>query len=281
MVNNSGNQYVGDTWNQRGQSWVEYDGIMNQRLETVSDVLFERIGIPEGKEFLDIGCGAGSTTIRLGNLVSSTASVTGIDISEPMLSLAKEKAKDMSNVDFVLANAQTHEFGRSKFDGAISRFGVMFFSDPVQAFSNIRNVLNEHAFLTFACWPPSQENEFMYILLHAALKHTGKPYQDPGTAPGPQAFSDKDYVKSILDSSGFSGVSIETVKVHIRAKISAEQDASVNMAIGCAQKAMAEAEADEETKGRIYEDLRSVANEHQDGEYVGYDASVNIVSAKV
>ena len=120
-----------------------------------------------------------------------------------------------------------------------------------------------------------------YILLQAALKHIDKPYEDPGTAPGPQAFRDKQYVKSILSSSGFSDVSIETVKVHTRAKISAEQDARVNMTIGCAQRAMADAEADEETKGRIYEELLLVAKEHQYGEYVGYDVSVNIVSAKV
>ena len=281
MARNSENQYVGDSWNQRGQSWVEYDGIMNQRLEAVSDVLFENIGIPQGSTFLDIGCGAGSTTIRLGNLVNPNASVTGIDISEPMLSLAKEKAKDVSNVDFVLANAQTHEFVPSKFDGAISRFGVMFFTDPVLAFSNIHSALNERAFLTFACWPPSQENELSYILLQAALKHTGKAYKNPGTAPGPQAFSDKDYVKSILSSSGFSGVSIETVKVHTRARISTEQDARVNMTIGCAQRAMADAEADEVIKGKIYEELLLIAKEHQNGEYVGYDVSVNIVSAKV
>ena len=281
MASNSENQYVGDSWNRRGQSWVDFDGIMNQRLEAVSDVLFENIGIPQGSKFLDIGCGAGSTTIRLGNLVNTNASVTGIDISEPMLSLAKEKAKNVSNVDFVLANAQTHEFVTSKFDGAISRFGVMFFADPVQAFSNIYSALTERAFLTFVCWPDSQENELSYILLQAALKHIDKPYEDPGTAPGPQAFRDKQYVKSILSSSGFSDVSIETVKVHTRAKISAEQDARVNMTIGCAQRAMADAEADEETKGRIYEELLLVAKEHQYGEYVGYDVSVNIVSAKV
>ena len=148
MASNSENQYVGDSWNRRGQSWVEYDGIMNQRLEAVSDVLFENIGIPQGSKFLDIGCGAGSTTIRLGNLVNTNASVTGIDISEPMLSLAKEKAKNVSNVDFVLANAQTHEFVTSKFDGAISRFGVMFFADPVQAFSNIYSASVSYTHLT-------------------------------------------------------------------------------------------------------------------------------------
>ena len=75
-------------------------------------------------------------------------------------------------------------------------------------------------------------------------------------------------------------MSIETVRVHTRAKISSEQDANVNMAIGWAQKAMAYAEADEEMKGRIYEELHIISKEHQDGEYVGYDASINIVPAK-
>jgi ubiquinone/menaquinone biosynthesis C-methylase UbiE len=90
MVNNSGNQ---SDASQVRQSWVKYDGIMDEKLECVSDILFRSIGTPEGLRFLDIGCGAGSTTIRLGKLVSSTASVTGIDISEPMVSFARGKAK--------------------------------------------------------------------------------------------------------------------------------------------------------------------------------------------
>ena len=75
-------------------------------------------------------------------------------------------------------------------------------------------------------------------------------------------------------------MSIETIRVHIRAKISPEQDANVNMAIGWAQKAMADAEADEEMKGRIYEELLTISKGHQDGEYVDYDASINVVPAK-
>ena len=139
MVNNSGNQ---SDASQVRQSWDKYDGIMDEKLECVSDILFRNIGTPEGLRFLDIGCGAGSTTIRLGKLVGSTASVTGIDISEPMVSFAREKAKGIDNVDFVLDNAQTYEFESSKFDGAISRMGVMFFTNPIQAFSNIHNALN-------------------------------------------------------------------------------------------------------------------------------------------
>ena len=94
---------------------------MDEKLKPVSDALFESIGIPEGRKFLDIGCGAGSTTLRLGKLVSPTASVTGIDISDQIIAFAKEKAKDVGNVDFALDDAQTYEFRSNNFDGAMSR----------------------------------------------------------------------------------------------------------------------------------------------------------------
>ena len=276
MVNNSGNR---SDASQLRQSWIKNDGIMDEKLKPLSDILFKSIGIPEGRKFLDIGCGAGSTTIRLGELVSPTASVTGIDISEPMVSFAREKAKAIDNVDFVKATAQTYEFGPGKFDGAISRMGVMFFADPIQAFSNIHSALNRGAFLTFACWAPVEKGELTDLLLRTALKHTGKPHNDPGTTVGPDAFNDKEYVKSILSSSGFSNLSIETLKIHSRARISPEEDASVNMEIGCAQRIMVDAEADDDTRGRIYEELLTISKEHQDGDYVGYDRSIHVVSA--
>ena len=276
MVNDAGNTSNASLVR---QSWIKNDGIMDEKLKPVSDILFESIGIPEGRKFLDIGCGAGSTTIRLGGLVSSGASVTGIDISEPMVSFAKEKAKAIENVEFVLGNAQTYEFGPDRFDGAMSRMGVMFFADPIQGFSNIHSALNRGAFLTFACWAPVEEGELTDLLLRTALKHTGEPHNYPGTAVGPDSFNDKEHVKSILSSSGFSNLSIETLKIHSRARMSPEEDASVNMEIGCAQRIMVDAEADDDTRGRIYEELLTISKEHQDGDYVGYDRSIHVVSA--
>jgi ubiquinone/menaquinone biosynthesis C-methylase UbiE len=276
MVNDAGNTSNASLVR---QSWIKNDGIMDEKLKPVSDILFESIGIPEGRKFLDIGCGAGSTTIRLGGLIRSGASVTGIDISEPMVSFAQEKANAIDNVDFVLGNAQTYEFGPDKFDGVLSRMGVMFFADPIQAFSNIHSALNKGAFLTFACWAPVEEGELTDLLLRTALKHTGKSHNDSGTAVGPDAFNDKEYVKSILSSSGFSNLSIATLKIHSRARISPEEDASVNMEIGCAQRIMVDAEADDVTRGKIYEELLTISKEHQDGDYVGYDRSIHVVSA--
>ena len=139
----------------------------------------------------------------------------------------------------------------------------MFFADPIQAFSNIRSALSEGAFLTFACWAPAEEGGLTDLLRRTALKHTGKPDNDPGPAIGGEAFMDKEYVKSILNGSGFSNLSIETLKIHSRAKISPEEDA----------------EADDEIRGRIYEELLTIAKEHQDGNDVGYDRSIHVVSA--
>ena len=265
--------------NNMRQSWIKNDSLMDEKLKPVSDALFESIGTPKGRRFLDIGCGAGSTTVRLGKLISPTASVTGIDISDSIITFAKQKAKGISNVDFVLGDAQTYEFKPNTFDGAMSRMGVMFFGDPIQAFSNIHGGLSEGAFLTFTCWAPPKEGELTDLLRRTALKHTGKTDNDLGPATGGEAFIDKEYVKSILNDSGFSNLSIKTLMIHSRAKISPKEDAKLNMEIGCAQRIMIDAEADDEIRERIYEDLLAISKEHQEGDYVGYDRSIHIVSA--
>ena len=124
MVNNFGHQDGKGIWDRRTQ----FNEILDERNEAVSDLLFYRIGTPDGYHFLDVGCGGGGTTVRMANSVSSDAHVTGIDISESIVSLANENTKDINNVDFILADAETYQFGETKFDGVISRFGVMFFS---------------------------------------------------------------------------------------------------------------------------------------------------------
>jgi len=215
----------------------------------------------------------------MANSVPSNAHVTGIDISESIVSLAKGNAKSINNVDFILADAETYQFGSIKFDGVISRFGVMFFSDPIKAFTNIHNAMKEHAFLTFIYWPPSQENEYFYTMTEAVLKHTGNEYRDTGTAPGPLAFSDNNYVESILNSSGFSNVSIETVKTRLSAKMTPEFDAGLHIEYGPASLAIRDAQPDEIMKRKIYEELLFVSTSHQEGEYVSHDAAINVVSA--
>ena len=275
MVDSFSNQDGNGIWDRR----TRFNEILDERNEAVSDVLFKKIDSPQGYHFLDVGCGGGGTTVRMANSVSSNAHVTGIDISESIVSLAQENMKSIKNVDFILADAETYQFGTIKFDGVISRFGVMFFSDPIRAFTNIHGAMREHAFLTFICWPPRQENAYFYTMTEAVLKHTGKEYRDTGTEPGPLAFSDNAYVESILNSSGFSNVSIETVKTQLSAKMTPEFDAGMHMEYGPSSLLIKDAQPDEIMEKKIYEELLSVCTSHQKGEYVSHDAAINIVSA--
>ena len=121
MANYGANEAQGKFWNDApGQSWVKHDLVMNLRLGNISDILFDRLKGVSASNALDIGCGTGSTSIKMAETLAQDARVTGIDISEPMLERAREKAADLENVSFVTADAQAFQFEPGKFDAAIS-----------------------------------------------------------------------------------------------------------------------------------------------------------------
>ncbi|MCR5880984.1 class I SAM-dependent methyltransferase [Phenylobacterium sp. J367] len=120
-----------------------------------------------GERLLDIGCGAGETTIELAERVQPGGAVVGLDISRPLLEAARARAAP-SGVEFIEADAQTHAFPPGSFDGVFSRFGVMFFADPVAAFTNIRRALKSGGRLAFVCWRAAAENPVMTTPMAAA-----------------------------------------------------------------------------------------------------------------
>jgi ubiquinone/menaquinone biosynthesis C-methylase UbiE len=132
------NESQGKYWNENpGQSWVAHDASMNERLSSISDILFAGLKEDGCHAGLDIGCGAGSTTRRLHETIGVNSKVTGLDISEKLLNLARAQSKS-EQLRYLQADAQSFEFKPNTFDIAVSRFGVMFFENPVKAFQNIR-----------------------------------------------------------------------------------------------------------------------------------------------
>ena len=213
MANYGENEAQGKFWNDApGQSWVKHDDVMNLRLGNISDILFDRLRGTSGYNVLDIGCGTGSTSIRLAETLTRDTRITGIDISEPMLIKAREKAIEHVNVAFVAADAQAFHFEPDTFDAAISRFGLMFFQDPPKAFTNFRLAMKTGSKLTFVCWASYEENEFFSVPLKTVLDFVPSEYELHANAPGPLAFSDKSYLLGILQSSEFSNSHIEVVK---------------------------------------------------------------------
>jgi SAM-dependent methyltransferase len=193
-------------WNTAvGETWAELQDQMDRQLRPLGEAGIRALAPQLGEAILDIGCGCGDTTLSLAGAVSPGGSVLGADISEPMLAIARARA-GQAQASFLLADVQTAALGEARFDAAFSRFGVMFFADPVVAFANIRRSLKPGGRLTFVCWRPAAENAWMSVPLEAARPLLPPlPETDP-TAPGPFAFADSGRVAGILEAAGFTSV---------------------------------------------------------------------------
>ncbi|HET7131194.1 MAG TPA: class I SAM-dependent methyltransferase, partial [Gammaproteobacteria bacterium] len=162
-----------------------------------------------GSRVLDVGCGTGSTTLAFARRVGASGRALGVDISEPMLALARERAERARlPATFVCADAQVHAFEPASFDTIVSRFGVMFFDDPVRAFANLRRAARPGAELRFMAWRSGAENPFMTAAERAAAPLLPNlPPRDPN-GPGQFAFADPDRVRRILEDGGWTGVEL-------------------------------------------------------------------------
>ncbi len=268
-------------WNDKpGQSWVTYDGVMNLRLEKITDLLFGAVdGIPASNG-LDIGCGTGSTTLKLLELLGEDSKVKGIDISEPMLSKARKKFHDTTSISFIKADAQTFQFLPGYFETVISRFGIMFFDNPVKAFRNIRRAMSPSADLTFVCWASFEKNEFFSLPLEAVASFTGPVKDFEAHAPGPLAFSEIDYVKQVLNSAEFSNIDIKELETSIVTNDTPEEDAEILMNIGFGARALREAELDKSLRSRIYEKFVKNSQDRCLDGLIRYGATINLVKAR-
>ena len=197
-------------WNSvAGPRWVGLAGYVEKRVERVNDLLLARSAVTPGEKVLEVGCGTGAATVPLAEAVGGTGEVVGIDISEPMAA-ARERISQsgLRNITLLRADAQVRAFEPNRFDLIASRFGVMFFADPVAAFRNLLGAMRPGGRLCFACWAPLGENRHWLIPYDVALRHLGPPAPKPPHAPGPLAFADPEYVRSILERAGYRDVEI-------------------------------------------------------------------------
>lgn len=199
-----------------------------------------------GERVLDIGCGCGTTTILLAKAVGPSGTVTGVDISRPMLAVARGRG---ANANFLEADASEHGF-KPTHDLVFSRFGVMFFADPVAAFANIRKALKPGGRLRFVCWRTAAENLWASAPLEAA-RHLLPPQEssDPH-APGPFAFGDGERLARILSDAGYRDVEIGKRDTVMIMGASPEEAATESLAIGPLARAAAGLDEDTRTKIR-------------------------------
>jgi SAM-dependent methyltransferase len=225
---------VGDVW---AQEWYRTDrsfADLSRRL----DAAIAALAPPEGRA-LDIGCGAGGTSLALA-AARPHLSVEGLDLSEGLVAVALQRAAEagLPNLAFSVGDASAIATG--PYDLAVSRHGVMFFADPVAAFTHIRAGLNPGAPLVFSCFRHASENGWATALAEAL----GEPVSEPGTAPGPFAFGDPDHVATILAAAGWTAATPQAIDFTYRAGAGddpVEDALAFFRRIGPAARALAEA----------------------------------------
>lgn len=196
-------------WNDTaGPTWAQFQSPLDRQLAPLGRAAMAALALKAGERVLDIGCGAGATSLELAAAVAPDGEVLGADISDTLLAVARQRAQGVRGVSFLQADAQTHPFAPASFDAVFSRFGVMFFADPPAAFANLLRALKPGGRLAFVCWRRPDENPIMTLPMAAALAHVPAPPPPEPGAPGPFAFADPEHVRRILGAAGFNAIDL-------------------------------------------------------------------------
>jgi SAM-dependent methyltransferase len=194
--------------------WLALQEFIDAQVLPLGLRALERAAIAPGERVLDVGCGCGATTLEIARRVGPTGSVTGVDVATAMLERARQHTREagLAQARFENADAQTYPFASGSFDVLFSRFGVMFFVDPIAAFANLRAALRPGGRVVFICWQALPRNPWMFVPLSAALQHVPPPPPPTADAPGPFAFADAERVREILSRAGFTELGCESLQ---------------------------------------------------------------------
>jgi ubiquinone/menaquinone biosynthesis C-methylase UbiE len=199
-----------EAWN-GGESvhYVDHADRYDRQLAPFTEVLLEQVRLTPHRKLLDIGCGCGALTLAASGIADA---VVGLDISVALTQVASERARTdwIDNAEFLVADAQTHAFAPGTHDLAVSQFGLMFFDDPVGAFSNLRRSLARDGRLAFVSWRGLPMNEWLTVIANEVAMRAEIP-EFGGLAKGPGMFALKDQneTTSLLEAAGFTDVAFE------------------------------------------------------------------------
>lgn len=194
-----------------GERWLAHLNQFEGMIGPVGQALMDRAAFRAGERVVDIGCGAGGTSIDIAQRVSPHGAVLGIDISPQLIGAAvrRQQIQGVVNVSFQCADAATVSLEGQRFDRLFSRFGLMFFTDAPSAFANLRTLLHEGGRADFCVWAPARENPWVTQVMGIIGQHVELPAPVP-RSPGPFALDDLDYVRELLTGAGFKPPRIDT-----------------------------------------------------------------------
>lgn len=270
-----------DFWtNAAGEKWVEQQVELDAFMQPVLDGVLARAALKPGDRVLDIGCGTGASTLQAAQIIGETGVATGVDISPTMLDLAQKRAADLPNVGFHLADATDHTFETAHYDRLISRFGVMFFADPVLAFSNIVKALKPGAEITFAAWGQIENNPWFTTAARAARDRLGAPPKVNPDAPGPFAFRDVTRVTEILASAGFEEIRSVVSDLRLAPTGTPREVARMATSVGPAARTVDHFQGSAEDSAAIANAVREAFEPFETPDGVRVPAEINFFQAR-
>ena len=265
-------------WNgPAAHGWVDAQETIDRVLKPFEAMLVQAVSAGQGHRVLDVGCGTGGTTVAVAKRFGSGGHCTGIDISEPMIAAARTRA-ERANVaaSFICANAQSHAFEPQSFDRVISRFGVMFFDDPVEAFTNLRRATSDNGELQCIAWRSAGENPFMTTAERAAAPLLPDLPARRSDGPGQFAFADRSQVQSILGQSGWLNIDIQPVDVVCT--LPENELLRYLTRIGPVGRALQD--VDDQTRTRVIETVRAAFDQYVEGNEVRFTAACWTIRAQ-
>jgi len=278
----SPNQGQVEAWN-GGESvhYVDHSDRYDRQLAAFTIALLERADVSKGDVVLDVGCGCGAATLKA---AATAHRVVGLDISHPLAEVAAARASEarIDNAEFVVADAQTHDFGDGEFTVVMSQFGSMFFDAPERAFANLRRSLAPGGRLVLVTWQGLEANEWLMVVGRAVAKHEALP--DLGGrsgGPGMFALDERHETIGLLEEAGFTNVEIEPISTTVLLAGGDTVEESLDFLLGMGMVRGLLGRLDGDAREQAIEEIRTtLAERYEPGVGVALGAAGWLVSAR-
>ena len=260
-----------------GKRWAAAQKQMDAVLAPFAEVLLDAAELPSAGVVVDVGCGCGATTLMVKDRAPGATAI-GVDVSGPMLEVAREQAAMRGlDVRFDQADAATASVGKGQVDRVISRFGMMFFDDPLAAFTNFHHWLRPDGLMVTLVWDAIEHNPWLTSLLQIVRRHFEAPAPPPD-APGPFSLSNSAKLDAMLQEAGFKAITQRSVNIPMRVEGSIDEVLAFFRDRGPVLTAIEE--LDELTRDVLLADIRSFVVDLYDGTGLSLPSRSRLVRAR-
>jgi SAM-dependent methyltransferase len=279
----SSNREMVELWNgEASATWSSHPEKYDAMLGELGERVLAAAALSAGERVLDVGCGGGQLALQAAHQVGETGSVLGVDVSSELLAVTRRRATEagLTQVQVLEADAQEHTFPASSYDAVVSRFGVMFFADPVAAFANLLQATVPGGRLAFVAWQAAPLNEWVMVPMGAMIPHVGFPDLPAPGAPGPFAFGDAERLRGIVTEAGWADVAIEDVQTTVSAGGARTADEAVEFVTEDTFGRMLLGKAEPEQRAAALAALREAYEPYVGADGVRVKAAVWLVTAR-